>query len=223
MTAPSEPRGLLREARLSERALAANLAALTRTRDVRELVVDLRADAYGHGLEEVARRVVAHGITTARISHGAAAPPGLTPVDTPPTSEELLLYGFDTTPVLTLVGTVVAVKHAEAGSGVSYGYTYRTWGETTLALVGLGYADGVPRLGSNLAHVQLGGSRALVAGRIAMDQLVVDLGDGTAEVGDEAVVWASAGDYAEWSIATVRSAPDLTAGLAPRIRRRWVE
>ena len=65
----------------------------------------------------------------------------------------------------------------EAGAGVSYGYTHRTEAATTLGLVGLGYADGVPRLGSNRAELAIDGTRHRLVGRIAMDQLVIDLGD----------------------------------------------
>ena len=76
-----------------------------------------------------------------------------------------------------------------AGQGVSYGYTHRTDGETTLALVPIGYADGVPRAASGAAAVRIGGATFPVAGRIAMDQFVVDVGDLPVSVGDEAVLF----------------------------------
>src|SRR5690606_28513030 len=109
-----------------------------------------------------------------------------------------------------------------AGAGVSYGYTYRTGSPTTLALVGLGYADGVPRLASNRARVAIGGAPHPLVGRIAMDQVVVDLGDAAATPGDAVALFGdapgapAAADWAGW---TGRSALALTAGLAPRIRR----
>ena len=59
--------------------------------------------------------------------------------------------GIATEPVMTLTAEVIAVKRVTAGTGVSYGYTYRAPGDTRIALVSIGYADGVPRLGSNTA------------------------------------------------------------------------
>lgn len=92
-------------------------------------------------------------------------------------------------PAMTLRGAVAAVRRVPAGQGVSYGYTHRTEGETTLALVPLGYADGVPRAASGGAAVRIGGEVFPVAGRIAMDQFVVDVGDTAVSVGDEAVLF----------------------------------
>ena len=81
------------------------------------------------------------------------------------------------------------MRRVPAGQGVSYGYDHRTDRETTLALVPLGYADGVPRQASGAGPVTIGGARFTVAGRIAMDQFVVDVGDHPVAVGDEAVLF----------------------------------
>src|SRR5690606_32922386 len=69
-------------------------------------------------------------------------------------------------PAMTLVGRLAAVKRVRAGSGVSYGHTYLTDTETTLALVPLGYGDGVPRAASGTAEVLLAGARRRIAGRV---------------------------------------------------------
>ena len=78
---------------------------------------------------------------------------------------------------MTLFGRVALVKQVAAGSGVSYGHAYTTAADTTLALVPLGYADGLPRHAGNAGPVQLRGRRYTVAGRVCMDQVVLDLGD----------------------------------------------
>ena len=80
-------------------------------------------------------------------------------------------------PAMTLRGTVALTKRVPAGYGVSYGLTYRTSAETDLALIPLGYADGIPRAASSVGEVWLGGRRRRIAGRVAMDQFVVDCGD----------------------------------------------
>ncbi|WP_314645971.1 alanine racemase [uncultured Microbacterium sp.] len=92
-------------------------------------------------------------------------------------------------PAMTLRGAVAAVRRVPAGTGVSYGYAHRTERDTTLALVPLGYADGVPRHASGRLPVSIGGRRFTNVGRIAMDQFVVDVGDAPVSVGDEVVLF----------------------------------
>ena len=109
-------------------------------------------------------------------------------------------------PVMTLAGTVAAVRKVPAGAGVSYGFTHRTARPTTLALVPLGYADGVPRAASGRAEVLIGRKRYPVVGRIAMDQFLVDVGGAKVEVGDEVILWGdgatgapTAEEWAAWA------------------------
>jgi alanine racemase len=108
------------------------------------------------------------------------------------------------TPAMTLTARVAAVKDVPAGAGVSYGHTYRTDAATRLALVPIGYADGVPRHASNAAPVFIGGAIRRVSGRVAMDQFMVDVGEAQVDVGDEVVLFGdpargvpSAVDWAE--------------------------
>lgn len=107
-------------------------------------------------------------------------------------------------PAMTLTAKVAAVRRVPAGKGVSYSYAYRAPAETTLALVPLGYADGIPRQASNAGRVTIGGATHEVAGRIAMDQFVVAVGDATVAPGDDVVLFGdpatgvpSATDWAE--------------------------
>jgi alanine racemase len=95
-------------------------------------------------------------------------------------SEEELDVAPDFHPVLRLWAPIAATKRVGAGEGVSYGYTYRTSGEATLALVTLGYGDGVSRAAGNRVEALVAGSRRPVAGRVAMDALMLDLGDSPA-------------------------------------------
>ena len=130
-----------------------------------------------------------------------------------------------TEPVMTLTAEVIAVKRVTAGTGVSYGYTYRAPGDTTIALVSIGYADGVPRLGSNTASASIAGVAYPVVGRIAMDQLVLDIGQAHAEPGDIATVFGSGAHghptAIEWGQRTRRSPLALTAGLGRRVIREY--
>jgi alanine racemase len=125
-------------------------------------------------------------------------------------------------PAMRLSARVVGVKRVPAGTGVSYGYLHRTAASTTLALVPLGYADGVPRAAVD-APVVIGGIRHRVVGRIAMDQFVVDVGDAPVSVGDEAVLWGdpAAGEPGvdEWADAADTIAYELVTRLGRRVHR----
>ena len=81
-----------------------------------------------------------------------------------------------------------------AGTGVSYLHRHVTDRETTLALVPLGYADGVPRAATGTGPVLLGGRRHVVAGAVCMDQFVLDVGDDPVAAGDEVVLFGPGDD-----------------------------
>ena len=90
-------------------------------------------------------------------------------------------------PALTLTAPVITVRRVRAGSLVGYGHAWTTPTTTHLALLPLGYADGLPRAASGRAEVLIRGRRRPVVGAISMDQLVVDLGPdpvAPGEVGD---------------------------------------
>jgi alanine racemase len=99
-------------------------------------------------------------------------------------------------PALTLRARLIMVKRVPAGTGVSYGHRYTTARETTLGLVPLGYADGIPRTAAGLPLVYARGRRWPIAGTVCMDQLVVDFGDEPVAEGDEVVLFGP-GDNGE--------------------------
>ncbi|WP_309132096.1 alanine racemase [Brevibacterium sp.] len=100
-------------------------------------------------------------------------------------------------PVMRLVSQVVNLKDIPAGHGASYGLTYTAAKDTRFALVPGGYGDGIPRSASNRAEVGIRGRRYPVVGRIAMDQMVIDVDDGEVELGDEVVIFGPGGPGAE--------------------------
>ena len=77
---------------------------------------------------------------------------------------------------MRVTARLTLVKRARAGQGVSYGHEYVTDRDTVLGLVPMGYADGIPRSAGGRGPVLVGGRRLPVAGRVCMDQFVVDLG-----------------------------------------------
>lgn len=146
---------------------------------------------------------------------------GISPSPELGTSAELGLR-----PVMTLTASLASVKRVPAVHGVSYGHLYTTPAETTLVLVPLGYADGIPRAASGTGPVLIAGKRRTVAGRVAMDQFVVDLGDDAAAVGDEAVLFGP-GDRGEptaedWAEATGTIAYEVITRITGRVPRVYV-
>jgi alanine racemase len=118
-------------------------------------------------------------------------------------------------PAMTLRTEVALAKRLPAGHGVSYGHRYTTAAETTVALIPLGYADGVPRHLTNRGEVAINGRRYRIAGTVCMDQFVVDVGDDAVEAGDEVMLfgpghsaeptaddWATAIDTINYEIVT---------------------
>ncbi|WP_377270860.1 alanine racemase [Peterkaempfera sp. SMS 1(5)a] len=143
-----------------------------------------------------------------------------------PVPEEGSPADFGLRPVMTLEARLASVKQVPGGHGVSYGHHYTTPGETSLALVPLGYADGIPRHASGCGPVQVAGKWRTVAGRVAMDQFVVDLGGDHAAAGDEAVLFGP-GDRGEptaedWARACGTISYEIVTRIGVRVPRRYV-
>ena len=214
MIAPANLSTPLRRARFSQEALATVFDSLHRE----GVLPDLRCNAFGVGLEllsAVARDV---GHTHALLSaheYSRSVLPHAEP-DSPSTAAWVLAPG-----VMSFEADVISLKRVPAGTPVSYGYHYRTQRETTLALVSAGYADGVPRTGSGTAQVGVSGTAHPIAGRIAMDQMVLDIGDTEARIGDPAIVWGDAPRLAQWSQWSGRAPELLVSHVASRVVRVW--
>jgi len=101
------------------------------------------------------------------------------------------LGDFGLIPAMTVKCAVALVKSVAAGEGVSYGHTWTAERDTTVALMPVGYADGVFRALGGRLDVLINGRLRPGVGRICMDQFVVDLGPGQADVteGDEAILF----------------------------------
>ncbi|MFJ3879965.1 alanine racemase [Streptomyces sp. NPDC090077] len=129
-------------------------------------------------------------------------------------------------PAMTLKASLALVKTVPAGHGVSYGHHYVTEAETHLALVPAGYADGVPRSASGRGPVLVGGKVRRAAGRIAMDQFVVDLGADLAEAGDEVVLFGDAerGEPTaeDWARAADTIAYEIVTRIGGRVPRVYL-
>jgi alanine racemase len=139
------------------------------------------------------------------------------------------LVGIDPTgtaglrPAMSLTAPVVTVRDVPAGTPVGYGHVHTTTRRTTLALLPLGYADGLPRVASGRAEVLLRGRRRPLVGRISMDQVVVDVGDDPVLPGEVATVFGPGDDgepaVAEWAAWAGTLPHEIVTGIGPRVRR----
>lgn len=144
----------------------------------------------------------------------------------------LLLYGVspgpssrsDLAPVMTLATSIVAIRPANPGDAVGYGGTYRATRPTRIATLPLGYADGVPWSLGNRGEALLRGRRVPFAGRVSMDFVTVDLGDGPGEVGDEVILFGVGAQGSlpveEVAAAAGTIAYELLVRVGPRVPRR---
>lgn len=199
----------------SEWKALCDLAALLEARGAIRVVGVMshlaRADEPGHPLTTRQRLVFDAAVRTARRRrlaprhvHLAATAATLTD---PSTHLDLVrvgagLYGIDpshTTPLrgaMTLTARVTTVREVAAGTGVGYGARYVTDRATRLALIPLGYADGIPRGLAPTASAWVRGRRVPIAGAVSMDQVVLDVGDLGVEPGEEVVLFGP-GDHGE--------------------------
>lgn len=197
--------------RADEGAPRANEAAVLRMRQGRDAV--LRA-GFGPLLVHLA---ATSGALTDPATHFGMVRIGAGLVGIDP-SETVALRGAS-----RLTASVVHSSQVPAGTPIGYGGTHVTEGATHLSVVGVGYADGIPReLGAGAA-VEIGGARHPLVGRVSMDQIVVDTGDeafarGTVVTvfGPEGGVVPSVQEWARWAGTIPHT---VVTGIGPRVQR----
>jgi alanine racemase len=132
-------------------------------------------------------------------------------------------------PAMTVRTLVSNCKRVPEGQGVSYGLNYRTSSESALGLIPLGYADGVPRVATG-GPVRVNGVTYPVVGRIAMDQMVIDLGNAATDeagcLGAEAVMFGDGADGGptadDWAAAAGTNNYEIVTRISPRVPRTYI-
>lgn len=170
------------------------------------------------GLRPAVRHLAATAATlTDPLSHHTTVRVGAGLVGIDPSGTTALTWA------MTLSAPVVSVRRVRAGTPVGYGQTWTAPRATTLALLPLGYADGLPRVASGRAEVLLRGRRHPVVGRISMDQVVVDVGDEPVLAGETATVLGpgTAGEPtpADWAAWSDTLPHEVVTGIGPRVAR----
>ena len=187
--------------------------------------LDAVAEAKRRGLEPELIHLANSAATLTRPDlHFDMVRPGIAVYGLSPVPE---LGSFGLVPAMTLTARVALVKRVAAGEGVSYGHEWIAPHDTTVALLPVGYADGIPRALGGRFDVLLGGQRRPAIGRVCMDQFVVDLGPdgGGVSEGDTAVLFGTgeggeptAGEWAH-TLGTIHY--EVVTGIRGRIERRY--
>ncbi len=124
-------------------------------------------------------------------------------------------------PIMKVRAKLVLVKEMPAGHPIGYGATATTDRATKIGIVGMGYADGIPRNAKG-AGVTFNSESAQLIGRVSMDQFAVDLGpDSKAKSGDWVTVIGENYDAYEWAKACQTIHYEITTRMAPRIVRTY--
>ncbi|MFC1859200.1 alanine racemase [Thermodesulfobacteriota bacterium] len=149
----------------------------------------------------------------------------------------ILMYGHlpspDTTgsiqpkQVMTLKTYVGHIRDMPAGHAISYGRRWTTPKATKIAVLPIGYADGIRRGLTNIGDVLIRGKRYHMVGTVTMDQIMIDVGDDPIKSGDEVILW---GDSQQGSILVAEVAEkigtipyEITCGVSKRIKREYIE
>lgn len=158
-------------------------------------------------------------------AHFNAIRPGIGIYGLPPSQE--YPPAFELHPALALKSRISRVRRLPAGTAISYGRTYITPEEMPVGLASIGYGDGLHRLLSNRGAVLVHGKRAPILGRVAMDNIILDLrGIPEVQMNDEVVIIGAQGqecitaDEVARQVETINY--EVTTSLLPRVERVYV-
>ena len=140
------------------------------------------------------------------------------------------LYGIETVtgaryglrPAMRVTSRVIQLRQIPAGTGVGYHHSFVTASDTALALIPVGYGDGVPRALSHGGRVVIGGRSFAIRGLVSMDQLVAEV-DGDVRLGDEVVLIGGAPgepSAAEWASLASTIPHEVLTGFGTRVALR---
>lgn len=138
----------------------------------------------------------------------------------------IFLYGgragtLDPEPVAALRARVVALRRLRPGDTVSYGAEAEVEADTTIATIGIGYGDGVPRSLSNRGLVEVGGAIVPLVGWVTMDMIMVDVEDLPVVRGDVATLFGGLVSLDDQAALAGTISYELLTILTPRVTRRY--
>jgi len=129
--------------------------------------------------------------------------------------------GLDPEPVARLCARVIALRRLRPGDTVSYGAEAEVEAETTIATLGIGYGDGVPRSLGGRGLVELHGVLVPIVGRVTMDMIMVDVEDTPVSLGDVAILFGGLLTLDDQAALAGTISYELLTILTPRVVRRY--
>jgi alanine racemase len=127
-------------------------------------------------------------------------------------------YSHGLKPVMTLESTVLTIRSVKRGETVGYAGAWRAVRDSAIAIVAVGYGDGLPRVLPNGTPVLIGGARHELVGRVSMDMIAVDVTDAPGVVsGDKVVLWGDGLPVEEIATHANTIPYELLCGLSQRV------
>lgn len=132
--------------------------------------------------------------------------------------------GYDLRPAMTVTAEIAYVRKLNTGDGVSYSHRWHADKPTNVALIPLGYADGIPRSATNAGWVTYNGADFPIVGTVCMDQFVVDFGDTFVRTGETVTIFGGEGASAhQWATAARTIGYELVTRLGERVERTYTD
>lgn len=146
----------------------------------------------------------------------------------------LAAYGYspnknnniDLHPALSLMSKVLVVKNIKAGTAASYGATWKAKKDTTLAVLPIGYADGISRSFSNKGKVKIKDKYYNIVGRVCMDQTIVDIGKNSGiKIEDDVLIYGNDSILNAQTIAErINTIPyEILTSISARVPRVYID
>lgn len=132
--------------------------------------------------------------------------------------------GVELKPLMSVYSRIAALTYHKKGDAISYGGLWTAQRDTTLAVVPMGYADGLPRSVSGRLELLINGQRCRQVGRICMDMCMVDVTDlPGVKVGDVATVFSEEKSVDELAALAGTISYEILCGISPRVPRIYTE
>lgn len=126
-------------------------------------------------------------------------------------------------PVMRVMSEVAQVRRIDVGDGVSYNHTWVASKPTTVALIPIGYADGIPRNAGNHSHISHKGKLYPIVGTVCMDQFVVDFQDDEIQIGELVEIFGTEVDAHTFNQAAGGIGYELVTRIGARLEKRYVD
>ena len=186
---------------------------------LKDIIKDLESDGISIPLKHIANSA---GVMNFPESHCTMVRPGIISYGLLPSHD--MAPTLDLIPVMTLKSCVIFTKRVPAGTPLSYGLTYRTERDSTIATVPIGYGDGYSRFLSNKARVLINNKEYPVVGRVSMDQILVNIGNDTCDSGDEVILFGKGSITSEHLAEWIGTIPyEITCNISKRVSRIYVQ